>query len=524
MRAARRRSWINETLTWVEAWGNENSVRWDATRGLTIGGEVGTVRGMNQQPSIRAVIFDMDGVLTDSEPLINAAAVAMFAERGVTVQPEDFVPFVGTGEDRYIGGVAEKYGVKLDLAAAKKRTYEIYLDLVPERLAAFPGAVELVRSCRAAGLKVAVASSADRIKIDANLRQIGLPLGEWDAIVSAEDAARKKPAPDLFLAAASRLALHPSQCVVVEDAVNGVAAAKAAGMRCVAVAQTFPAQQLQAADLIRGGIAEVKVEDLSVPTVLGTSPSPAAAPPTLAVGTSAAARPWGFWATLGMGLVIELAVLAVQLSVVFAVMVFVQITGWRLQGGGENNGLVLALAAWAAVPAAIGGCWLFASLRRGIPVVEYLGLKGVPMKTLAVWCGWLVLFVVASDLLTVSLGRPVVPESMMEAYASATIPPLLWLALIVAAPLAEETVFRGFLFKGLRHSRVGAAGAIVIPSLIWSSIHLQYDLYGIATIFVAGLLLGLARLRTGSLYVPLALHGLMNLIATVEAAWVVASR
>ena len=70
---------------------------------------------MSDEPKIKAVIFDMDGVLTDSEPLITAAAVAMFQEKGLTVQPEDFCPFVGTGDDRYIRGVAEKYNFAVDL-------------------------------------------------------------------------------------------------------------------------------------------------------------------------------------------------------------------------------------------------------------------------------------------------------------------------------------------------------------------------------------------------------------------------
>lgn len=129
---------------------------------------------MDEHPKIRAIIFDMDGVLVDSEPLINAAAVAMFKEKGLLVQSNDFLPFVGAGEDRYIGGVAEHYDFPLDLPAAKRRTYEIYLDLVPSRLEAFPGVLDLVRACRVAGLLIAVASSADEIKVHANLEKVGL--------------------------------------------------------------------------------------------------------------------------------------------------------------------------------------------------------------------------------------------------------------------------------------------------------------------------------------------------------------
>ncbi|MCX6890138.1 MAG: HAD-IA family hydrolase [Verrucomicrobia bacterium] len=220
---------------------------------------------MSSQAIIRGAIFDMDGVLTDSEPLINAAAVAMFKELGLAVQPDDFLPFVGTGEDRYLGGVAGKYRFPIDLPAAKRRTYEIYLGLIPSRLHAFPGAQDLVRACRQASLRVAVASSADRIKIIANLEKIGLPVEEWDAIVTGEDVEAKKPAPDIFLKAAAGLGLRPAECVVVEDAVNGVQAAKAAGMRCVAVAQTFPAELLQAADLLRARIVEVSAADLLGP-------------------------------------------------------------------------------------------------------------------------------------------------------------------------------------------------------------------------------------------------------------------
>jgi HAD superfamily hydrolase (TIGR01509 family) len=217
---------------------------------------------MTPSLGIQAVIFDMDGVLTDSEPLISAAAIAMFKELGLEVKPEDFLPFVGTGENRYLGGVAEKHHFPIDLQAAKRRTYELYLERVPAKLEPFPGARELVHACRAAGLRVSVASSADAIKIEANLRKIRLSREIWDAVVTAEDVVLRKPAPDIFLEAARRLRCAPASCAVVEDAVNGVEAAKAAGMRCVAVAQTFSADRLGLADLVRASISEVTLEDL----------------------------------------------------------------------------------------------------------------------------------------------------------------------------------------------------------------------------------------------------------------------
>ena len=220
---------------------------------------------------IEAVIFDMDGVLVNSEPLINAAAIAMFKEKGLIVQPDDFLPFVGAGEDRYIGGVAEKYHFSVDVHQAKMRTYEIYLDLVPTQLEAFPGVHALVGSCRQAGLRVAVASGTDRIKAIASLQKIGLPEEAWDAVVTGEQVKQNKPAPDIFLIAAQKLGIPSAACVVLEDSVNGVRAARAAGMRCVAVAQTFPAERLQEADVVRDTLSNVRLWDLAPGLVPGVA-------------------------------------------------------------------------------------------------------------------------------------------------------------------------------------------------------------------------------------------------------------
>ncbi len=194
---------------------------------------------------LRGVLLDMDGVLCDSEPFICEAACRMFLERhGATVHPDDFLPFVGAGEDRYLGGVAEKHGVMLRMPDDKARTYAIYLEIIRGRLGPLPGAVEFVHACRARGLKTAVATSADRVKLEGNLREIGLPSERFDACITGDDIVRKKPDPEIFLKAAAAVGLPAPACVVVEDAPNGIRAAKAAGAGCIGVTSSFPAERL----------------------------------------------------------------------------------------------------------------------------------------------------------------------------------------------------------------------------------------------------------------------------------------
>jgi HAD superfamily hydrolase (TIGR01509 family) len=195
-----------------------------------------------------AVLFDMDGVLVDSEAFIAEAAIAMLAEGyGVVAKREDFLPFVGMGEDRFIGGVAEKHGVALELARDKARTYELYFEVIKDRLHEIPGAVAFARECRRRGLKTAVATSADRRKLEANLREVGLAESDFDAIVDGLQVERKKPFPDIYLEAARRVGADPASCLVVEDAVSGVKAAKAAGMFCLALAGSFTEAALREA-------------------------------------------------------------------------------------------------------------------------------------------------------------------------------------------------------------------------------------------------------------------------------------
>src|SRR5439155_6457342 len=128
-----------------------------------------------------------------------------------------FAPFVGTGEDRFIGGVAEKYDIPIVMPRDKEQTYTIYLDIIRGRLHPLPGAVEFVAACRRRGLKTALATSADAVKMRGNLHEIGIPASDFDAVVTGDDVQRKKPDPHIFLLAASRLDVPPQNCLVIED-------------------------------------------------------------------------------------------------------------------------------------------------------------------------------------------------------------------------------------------------------------------------------------------------------------------
>jgi beta-phosphoglucomutase-like phosphatase (HAD superfamily) len=211
----------------------------------------------------------------------------MFREdHGVEMTEEDVVPYVGRGENRFLGGMAEKYNITgFDLDRAKERTYAIYADLVKDGvLKALPGSIEFIHHARELGLKTALATSADRTKMMINLEALGLTNTEmysdaiglaaaieaaarnkvFDVMVNGLDVEHQKPAPDLFLEAASRLEEDPAACWVVEDALSGIEAAKAAGMRCLALFTTFSEDKIKAAgpDKIAKDLSAIKPEEL----------------------------------------------------------------------------------------------------------------------------------------------------------------------------------------------------------------------------------------------------------------------
>jgi HAD superfamily hydrolase (TIGR01509 family) len=210
--------------------------------------------------NLKGILFDMDGVLVDSEKFICEAATRMFAEHCVYVEPEDFLPFVGSGEDRYLGGVAQKYNFPFDLEQDKTRTYEIYGELVKGKLKPLNGVISFIETCRKKGLKLAVATSADKVKMLINLKEIGIPAETFDATINGLEVVNKKPDPEIFVNAATKLGLKPEECLVVEDAVNGVKAAKAAGCKCLGLTTSFSVEELSEADWIAKDLSNVPSE------------------------------------------------------------------------------------------------------------------------------------------------------------------------------------------------------------------------------------------------------------------------
>jgi HAD superfamily hydrolase (TIGR01509 family) len=199
---------------------------------------MGILDGPEVRGRIRAIIFDMDGVLVDSEPAMYKASIEGLREFGIEARAEDFRPFVGTGEKSFIGNVVRLHGgVYSD--EMKDRVYEIYCRDVDREIVRFPAVVPTVRKLREKGYLLAVASAADAVKVNANIRASGLRASDFGAVVKAGDVVNLKPAPDIFLKAASLLGVDPSECIVCEDAENGVRAAKAGGMYCLGITSTF---------------------------------------------------------------------------------------------------------------------------------------------------------------------------------------------------------------------------------------------------------------------------------------------
>ena len=254
-----------------------------------------------------------------------------------------------------------------------------------------------------------------------------------------------------------------------------------------------------------------------------SAPPGATSAPATPATPAAPAAPWGPFATFALALAVFVCYAFVQgLPAVFALLgegPAAASTATGILPELPNAGLLFALGTVLAAPLGIAMILGLSRARRSVDGARFLGLRRPRLRDALLGVGLLALFNVAYDALSTWLGRPDVPDFMLEAFRTAVSVPVLFLAVVVAAPAFEELLFRGFLLEGLRRSRLGAAGAALITSLLFAAGHLQYDPFDMAAIFGLGLLFALMRLKSGSTWLTFGLHVLTNLVATVQVAW-----
>jgi beta-phosphoglucomutase len=217
---------------------------------------------------MRAVLFDFDGVLVDSEPMHYRALRDCLVAEGLDIDEDEYARFYLAYDDRESIRIAlERHGIPCDLDRldqAARRKAGLYESLMTE-IPFFPGARALIREL-SGQVPLGIASGARRAEIEGILRAAGIR-SSFGAVVGADDVARTKPDPEPYLAAMRGLesaapGLRPEECLVVEDSMPGIAAGLAAGMKVLAVSHTYPPEKLRAAHRVVASLEGLDTEGL----------------------------------------------------------------------------------------------------------------------------------------------------------------------------------------------------------------------------------------------------------------------
>jgi membrane protease YdiL (CAAX protease family) len=252
-------------------------------------------------------------------------------------------------------------------------------------------------------------------------------------------------------------------------------------------------------------------------------PEPAAAAP--AAGPPL--RPLGGWSTAAWGLLALVAGFAAE-----AIVLIVFLVRWLALNPGATldvekvvyDGYLISLGVIVSATVQCGAVILIVRRTRW-RVADYLGLSRRPHMREVVFClACVAVLLVASDLVSWLMGRELLPPFMVKVYQAARnagAMTLLLFTAVVVAPISEEIMFRGLLFRGWSASRLGGTGTILLTSAIWSAIHVQYDWFGISQVFCLGLLFGWVRWRSGSTALTMLMHAVVNAAATIETVVIV---
>jgi uncharacterized protein len=237
---------------------------------------------------------------------------------------------------------------------------------------------------------------------------------------------------------------------------------------------------------------------------------------------------WRGWPTIGFSAAILAVFFFVQnvVSVIFMVILFVQNPSINSFNGLkdfllrlQSNGLMLSTAIIASGICGFFLVWLFIKIRHGYSFKDYLELRSTGWKTWVSLIGVIALLIVFSFLMDKIHSDPKNLKMMADAYLSSGWTPIFWIATVIFAPVFEESLFRGFLFVGLRDSRVGPGWTVVITAVVFAGLHsLQYEFFSLIVILVLGLVFGLVRLYSKSLWSTIALHSAWNLMNMISLA------
>lgn len=247
-----------------------------------------------------------------------------------------------------------------------------------------------------------------------------------------------------------------------------------------------------------------------------------AAPPIPLISAQRSSRIWKFWGTALWGLFAFVAMFGGQLVVVAWLVLrhegpIDMAAAIHVVGGG----LTISLSVIMGLPAVLAALWIAIRVSR-TPFADYLALRGTSWINFLIGAVALGVLVMGWDVLSRAVGREITPGFMGDVLQSARADGALWLLVVafcVAAPISEELFARGFLYRGWSESFLGPTGAILLSSLVWTSLHLQYDWYFFGEVFSIGLLLGYLRYRFHSTWLTIFVHGLNNLAAVVQTLW-----
>lgn len=231
-------------------------------------------------------------------------------------------------------------------------------------------------------------------------------------------------------------------------------------------------------------------------------------------------RPYGVWPTIGFSfLIVAVYFLAVFLAyVIFAVVEMVNnpdISEKELLGLLTSSGNYMIYGSILASFVALLTTLLACHIVKNYSLTEYLKLYLPDKKLFAQWTGVYLLFFLTADIIFRLVGESGGEEFINQTMSLTDNHLMVWLMIVIVAPVFEEVLFRGFMLEGLRYSRLGNVGAILITSALWALVHTQYSWFIILWVFFLGILLGYARIRSNSLYLVIFLHSFNNLLSTL---------